>query len=68
VGLYGRLIGGAEGVRPGLWDAVESVGWSLLGLAGAGVALQAARRWLLERSGPESATLREPPPPRREDA
>jgi hydrogenase small subunit len=68
VGLYGRLIGGAEGVRPGLWDAVESVGWGLLGLAGAGVALQAARRWLLERSGPESATLREPPPPRREDA
>jgi NiFe/NiFeSe hydrogenase small subunit C-terminal len=47
VGLYGRLIGGAEGVRPVLWGAVENIGYGMLGLAGLGLGLQALRRWLL---------------------
>ncbi|HKI99659.1 MAG TPA: hypothetical protein VKB51_14385 [bacterium] len=51
VGLYGRLIGGAEGARPLLWGSVENIGYGLLGLAGLGLGLQTLRRWLLPALG-----------------
>lgn len=59
IGLYGRLIGGAEGVRPVVWGTVERVGYGLLGLTGVGLGLQALRRWLLPPP--------EEPPHRREE-
>jgi hydrogenase small subunit len=58
VGLYGRLIGGAEGARPVLWGAVESLGYGVLGLAGLGFALQSLRRWLLPPPEPPTAARR----------
>jgi hypothetical protein len=59
VGLYGRLTGGAEGVRPRVWGMVEELGYGLLGLAGVGLGLQALRRWLAPPE-PPAGTARRP--------
>lgn len=59
VGLYGRLRGGADGAPPRVWGVVEQAGYGVLGLAGAGLGLQALRRWLLGPQPPEDAPERE---------
>ncbi|MCH9045199.1 MAG: hypothetical protein IIA40_03725 [SAR324 cluster bacterium] len=62
VGLYGVLSGGAAGSRSLFWASVEHIGYGLLGLVGAGMALQVLRRVLFAAPQPTRA-----PAPRREE-
>lgn len=44
LGLYGRLPNDERAGRSVVWEHVDAVGYGVLGLAGAGIALQALRR------------------------
>ncbi len=58
MGLYGALSGGLIPPASGIWGTLERVGYGLLGVAGAGIALQTLRRLAFPpREGGE------PPPP-----